>query len=1255
VTTPPSADWGQLAPYLPRVALDWPDDGRRWQAIDASLVFADVSGFTALSEKLAKRGSIGAEELTQTLGTVFGSMLDNAYSRGGSLLKFGGDALLLMFDGEGHAPRAMEAARSLRRAARRLGQLETSVGRLRIRASIGAHTGTVSFFRVGKLHQELIVAGPTVTRTLVMEGAAGPGEILLSPELCDQVDASLLDGKKGPGWLLSDRSIQEISGVFPPTPAPIEDPLVSIPVALRHHLTDEGRTSEHRSVTVGFLKFSGLDGLLASGQQVAADALDEMVSRVQTHAEACGVTFLGSDVDKDGGKIVLSAGAPVANPDDSERLVATLRKVLTDPLPLQVRAGIHRGKVFAGDIGPSYRRTYTVMGDAVNTAARVMASAAPSELLISPVVADQVGRAVTFREARHVKVKGKAQPLEVIPLDLDSVSGTGESSDVRLVGRDAELETLRTLAADLVDDRGAVVEIRGEAGIGKSALARTVPKLDGVKLSIDVATDPYSGDSAWSLARRVLAAAQSAAGDRLSLDQAIEQAIDRAPQLVGMAGLLGDVFAEVASVPVPLEPQLRRVRTEELLVELLGQYLPGGAALLVEDIQAADDASLSWLRRLGAEAPQRGWLMVLTRRGDGQSLVEWAHRLKLEPLGATEARSLLREVSGGALRPWELERLTEQGAGNPLFLRELASSAAAGGDLPDSVGAAFAGRIDRLSPSDARLLRSASVLGAQFDPVLLAQIVEADLPSASELVHRWGGLVEPAGHQLRFSSPLAREAAYDTLPHRTRAELHGRAADHLSGGAVEDANQLALLSLHLERARRWRQCWKAAKAAGRRASAIHASVEAAGLYERAIRAGSASAVRPAELSSAWRRAGDCWHRAGYLDRASDAYRSARRLTTDRYVQAAILSREARLAEMRGEALATTRRIRRALRLLDGVERRQVSLKASLEVMHGWASLNRGRPKEAARWASLGLNDATASGNSKAQAEARLLREWCAMQRGLPVSEAEVKRALHQFERRNDPSRAAFTLNLLGALAYYRGDWEAAGRYYSDALEKYEKAGNEADAAHARYNAAEILLDQGRLDEAEDVLDQVCDLYRTVGYRAGLSLIERDRGRIALRRGEIGPARQRFDAARREFEDLQASARVLEVDAWMAEVDLQEGRAEEAADRLARATERARSEGVGTVLSMLLRLQGYARLAVGDMDGAAAAFAESLSRARAVGGLYDVALGLCAEAEMANRQEVDWPDSSRRERDKLFAQLGMIEAPAPLSGNRGFDA
>jgi len=100
-----------LGRYVPRRAAEWDLDapGRRWQEVEASLCFVDISGFTPLSERLARRGRIGAEELTELLNRVFGQMLALAYERGGSLLKFGGDALLLMFASPDHAAQAASA------------------------------------------------------------------------------------------------------------------------------------------------------------------------------------------------------------------------------------------------------------------------------------------------------------------------------------------------------------------------------------------------------------------------------------------------------------------------------------------------------------------------------------------------------------------------------------------------------------------------------------------------------------------------------------------------------------------------------------------------------------------------------------------------------------------------------------------------------------------------------------------------------------------------------------------------------------------------------------------------------------------------------------------------------------------------------------------------------------------------------------------------------------------------------------------
>jgi class 3 adenylate cyclase len=120
--------------------------------------------------------------------------------------------------------------------------------------------------------------------------------------------------------------------------------------------------------------------LRTEGPEVTALALQDLVETVQTAVDHHGVCFLGSDVDADGGKISLTAGAPTVSGNDEERMLFALRWITQTVMRIPVRIGVNRGAVFAGDIGPSYRRTYTVMGDAVNLAARIMAKAEPGQV-----------------------------------------------------------------------------------------------------------------------------------------------------------------------------------------------------------------------------------------------------------------------------------------------------------------------------------------------------------------------------------------------------------------------------------------------------------------------------------------------------------------------------------------------------------------------------------------------------------------------------------------------------------------------------------------------------------------------------------------------------------------------------------------------------------------------------------------------------------------------------------------------------------
>src|SRR5262249_20216161 len=190
----------------------------------------------------------------------------------------------------------------------------------------------------------------------------------------------------------------------------------------------------------------------------------------------------------------------------------------------------------------------------------------------------------------------------------------------------------------------------------------------------------------------------------------------------------------------------------------------------------------------------------------------------------------------------ELATLTERGAGNPLFLQELASAGGAesGEQLPETVEALLATRIDGLAPGDRTLLRWASVLGAQFHYSDLAAVL-ADDPSAAHDAEVWDRLTEfverdPAvAGGFRFRHALIRDAAYEGLSFRRRRELHGRVGEMLEERHADDPGEVGeVLSLHFALAGRAAETWQWASIAGARAQAKWANREAVELYMRAL-------------------------------------------------------------------------------------------------------------------------------------------------------------------------------------------------------------------------------------------------------------------------------------------------------------------------------------------------------------------------------------------------------------------------------------
>ena len=248
------------------------------------------------------------------------------------------------------------------------------------------------------------------------DGACGArGRILLSTETAALLPSRCLGEAKGPGVLLQREPTGHTARMpLKPRPALSHETIARcLSPAIRAHVLSGGVTSEHRAVTIAFIRYEGIDALIGrSGPHAAGEALHHLVSVVETATEQQEVTLLASDVDADGGKLILTAGAPKSTGDDEERMLLALRSIVEADLPMPIRIGVNRGSVFAGDIGPTYRRTYTVMGDAVNLAARLMAKAEPGQIYATAAVLDRSNTLFETNELAPFAVKGKAQPVQ---------------------------------------------------------------------------------------------------------------------------------------------------------------------------------------------------------------------------------------------------------------------------------------------------------------------------------------------------------------------------------------------------------------------------------------------------------------------------------------------------------------------------------------------------------------------------------------------------------------------------------------------------------------------------------------------------------------------------------------------------------------------------------------------------------------------------------------------------------------------------
>jgi class 3 adenylate cyclase/tetratricopeptide (TPR) repeat protein len=646
-----------------------------------------------------------------------------------------------------------------------------------------------------------------------------------------------------------------------------------------------GIEGERKQVTVLFADLKGSMELLADRDpEETRKLLDPVLERMMDAVHQYEGTV--NQVMGDG--IMALFGAPVAHEDHAVRacyaglrMQESVRRYAeevrrTEGMPIQIRVGINSGEVVVRSIGSDLHMDYTAVGQTTHLAARMEQMATPGTVLTTGETLSLAEGYVEARPLGAMPIKGLEAPLEVFEVVGAGMARSRLQASVRrglsrFVGRGLELEQLREALARAQGGHGQVVAVVGEPGVGKSRLfhelAHEIPRpqwlvLESRSVSYGKAT-PYlpiadllkgyfqveARDGAREIRTKVLARLRA-------LDESLE------PTIAAFLTLL-DVPAEEVRWQ-GLDPSQRRQRTLDAVKALFLRESQSQPLLLVfEDLQWVDSETQALLDGLVESLPRARIVLLVNYRPEyrhGWGGKTYYTRLRLNTLAQESADELLQGLLGMEPGLDPLKRLLiARTGGNPFFLEEsvrtLVETGALEGErgqyraarpvaaiqVPSTVQAILAARIDRLPTREKRLLQSASVIGKDVPFALLHALEdEPEEELRQGLAHLQGAefLYETSlfpDLEYTFKHALTHEVAYGALLHQSRRALHARLVsviERLTPGRL--AEQVDRLAHHALQGGLWDKAVLLYRKAGAKAAARSAYREAVTCFEQAL-------------------------------------------------------------------------------------------------------------------------------------------------------------------------------------------------------------------------------------------------------------------------------------------------------------------------------------------------------------------------------------------------------------------------------------
>jgi predicted ATPase/class 3 adenylate cyclase len=917
------------------------------------------------------------------------------------------------------------------------------------------------------------------------------------------------------------------------------------------------------------------------GDPAGSAALDAYVRWVQGVVARYEGVVLQLTIGEKGSFFYAAFGAPVAHEDDSLRAMLAALELRQPPqqlaIGMAIGIGIASGIMRTGAYGSPIRRTYGVLGDNVNLAARLMQHAAAQEILASESVRQAtVDAAEGFWHALEpISVKGKAAPVSLYRLIGRAGSAASElhnpTYSLPMIGRSRELQRMIDALHEAELGRGQIIGLTGEAGIGKSRLveealqwltlasfnpAADVPTFTPITVECQFyeQTTPYS--SASDALRQILRL-RTGLSDSAAMEQVAERVERLVPELVRFTPLLADVLhLPLAQSPLTaaLTPEQRHDRTTDLIKAVFyaaARQTP--LVLLWDDVHWIDASSRELLEALSHDIGQVPLLLLVGLRPeavDAVALGEQATPISLGELDDADRVALAGVILGGAELPPELLDRWSRGdetffnpQGNPFFIEEMMRAlieqqvivqTADGWQLqgnidalPTTIEGVITARLDRLSAAMRETVQIASVIGRRFQLEIIKGLTNGDLTSQMDSLAA-ADLVLPdqiaAEMAYLFKHTLTRDVAYEGILYARRRDLHRRVASRIQeiyGDSHDDL--LPVLARHYARAEEWAAALKYYVAAGKNAQQGYFNAEAIAHYRAALELMPQLADVPTELIvELYERLGYVQLQAGEYPSALESFQTALRLLREGRLhlasaEARLLRHIATVYERRAEYDAAFEQLNAALGQhgeIDMAERaRALLLGAGLHQRQG-------RYNETVTWAQQGLELAQRLQLDKEQASAYLQLGGAYRLLGdnetaieYLTKSAQIRRAINDMVGQADAY-----INIANSYTDL-GNYQQALAFFEQAYELKVSVNDIYGQALALLNSGDLYRKIGDLAHAISNFQQSVKLWQNLGSRLGSAVSFMNLGASLLQQGDYAAAESYLDQGRMIFDDI----------------------------------------------------------------------------------------------------------------------------------------